>query len=734
MLYSFDNFSLNTEERTLKRHKETIALTPKVFDTLVLLVKNHDRVVSKDELLNAIWPERFVEEANLTQNISVLRRALGERASGKKYIATFSGRGYRFLEPLLATEPSPEEFQQGEYAPDPLPEKVPLPARMLMPKYRGLALTGGCAALFLIGTALGFSRLHPRRESQSVAAGDAPALEPTGLVRTAVRMEGAQYQPAWSADGSQLAFAYSSANGSSASIYIQTEGQMHPRLIAGGSGKYSSPVFSPDGRSLAFLHVQPNLAEILIYDLATDKTRHLVTLMPHNYGLNCRQLDWSPAGDFLVVGDKEAANDPLSLYLVFLSNGSKVRLTYPDMDILGDTEPRFSPDGTQIAFIRMKYQYEFDVYLVPVTGGPVRKLTSHSGILGDVDWNTSKQVVYTGYQNGEFRMWQVNVGSASPHPVLASTIATDMPLQFSIARKARQIAFAGYRPDLNVWALDLSKAGEGQAAWKPVIRTPGQDITPFYSPDGKMVAFRSDVSGRLQIWVSRADGSDAKPLSTGSMAPSVMSWAPDSQSLIFCSPSARGIFQVSVSGRFGVRKISNMQASHPLYSVDGQSIFAQAGSFIYRIPVSGGHAQVISDQGGSPIRQSSDGHYVFFGHRRMDTTITRVDLKTGRQEVVVRSLIPGYRDAWALTTKGIYFLTEEAGKPVISFHDFATGSNRKVAAFAGSVPMIATSGFSVSPDGRTLLVVRADPTSASIQTADFSVPEEYATTSAPDGQ
>ena len=97
MLYSFDSFQLNTEERSLKRCENPIPLTPKVFETLLVLVENHDRVVSKDELLNSIWPERFVEEANLTQNVSVLRKALGEASSGKKYIATFSGRGYRFL-------------------------------------------------------------------------------------------------------------------------------------------------------------------------------------------------------------------------------------------------------------------------------------------------------------------------------------------------------------------------------------------------------------------------------------------------------------------------------------------------------------------------------------------------------------------------------------------------------------------------------------------------------------
>ena len=97
MIFQFDHYSLDTEKRTLTRRGVVVTLTPKVFQTLLVLVKNHERVMSKEELFTNIWPEQFVEESNLTQNISVLRKALEETASGKKYIVTFHGHGYRFL-------------------------------------------------------------------------------------------------------------------------------------------------------------------------------------------------------------------------------------------------------------------------------------------------------------------------------------------------------------------------------------------------------------------------------------------------------------------------------------------------------------------------------------------------------------------------------------------------------------------------------------------------------------
>jgi DNA-binding winged helix-turn-helix (wHTH) protein len=93
----FANFEIDLEERQLRRDGSTIPLTPKVYQILVYLIKNRDRLCPKEELLASIWPDRVVEEANLTQSISVLRKALDEGANGVKHIGTFPGKGYRFL-------------------------------------------------------------------------------------------------------------------------------------------------------------------------------------------------------------------------------------------------------------------------------------------------------------------------------------------------------------------------------------------------------------------------------------------------------------------------------------------------------------------------------------------------------------------------------------------------------------------------------------------------------------
>jgi DNA-binding winged helix-turn-helix (wHTH) protein len=96
-MYEFGAFSLDSAERVLSRDGSSLTLTPKVFDTLLCLVRNRGRLLTKDELLKEIWPDTFVEEVNLAVNISTLRKALGENPQDGRYIVTVPGHGYRFV-------------------------------------------------------------------------------------------------------------------------------------------------------------------------------------------------------------------------------------------------------------------------------------------------------------------------------------------------------------------------------------------------------------------------------------------------------------------------------------------------------------------------------------------------------------------------------------------------------------------------------------------------------------
>jgi len=126
--YDFGRFRLKVAERVLLREGELVPLTPKVFDILVTLVEHGGQVVAKDDLMRRVWPNTFVEEGNLTQNISLLRKALGESPGGVQFIETVPRRGYRFVaDTNQAWHEEPIHTSVEDSAPPATPPVVSIP-------------------------------------------------------------------------------------------------------------------------------------------------------------------------------------------------------------------------------------------------------------------------------------------------------------------------------------------------------------------------------------------------------------------------------------------------------------------------------------------------------------------------------------------------------------------------------------------------------------------------------
>ncbi len=106
-LYEFGPFRLDPQRRLLSRGTDPVPLTPKVIETLVVLIENRERVVSKEDLMKMLWPDSFVEKSNLSQNVFVLRKALGDSSQEKRYIVNVPGRGYQFSEAVREVEDAP---------------------------------------------------------------------------------------------------------------------------------------------------------------------------------------------------------------------------------------------------------------------------------------------------------------------------------------------------------------------------------------------------------------------------------------------------------------------------------------------------------------------------------------------------------------------------------------------------------------------------------------------------
>src|SRR6185295_12002251 len=112
-ILDFDGFTVDLGSRVLLRGDRQVALTPKAFDTLAVLLERPGEVLPKEQLLERVWPDTFVEEGILTQNIYTLRKALQEAGGKRDYIETVPRRGYRFAGPIAEREQAAEPIRQA---------------------------------------------------------------------------------------------------------------------------------------------------------------------------------------------------------------------------------------------------------------------------------------------------------------------------------------------------------------------------------------------------------------------------------------------------------------------------------------------------------------------------------------------------------------------------------------------------------------------------------------------
>ncbi|MEQ1605080.1 MAG: winged helix-turn-helix domain-containing protein [Pyrinomonadaceae bacterium] len=559
-LYEFGEFRLDSSERTLRRSGEMIVLPPRVFDTLNLLVQRNGTVISKQEMMDSIWPDAFVEEANLTQNIYLLRKTLGKTPNEKDWIETLPRKGYIFSGNVELLGPEiPDADGTGEAA-----AVVPVPTR----RFRfavgiiGLVLFAGLAtgAYFISRRETGGPTEKKPAFRKLTAAGNAefPVISPDGRSFGFVR-EGYLYvQPIdkdepkliklpentkcgfiqFTPDGRSIAFRAESRFVMGGDIYEIGIGGGEPRVIA--RNVWSGISFSRDGKQAAFIRDQreSNRHSIVIQNLATGAERELASVAdPASYVLFSAPA-WSPDGSKIVVSTISRESQAPRSQLVVYDTATGAAQEFAPRPLRRFDQAAWLPDGTAILAIAREAQTYFQIWKISYPDGRLSRVTNDNNIYRSLSISADGRRIISGDYTTFSHVWtasaanfnaqkQITFGNLSRDGILGMQWTPDGGLIYS----SRVFG-----------SVDLWKSGPGELDRAQLTKEAGDvNGNPALAPDGKTLYFTSTRTGSSQIWRMDMSGGSQTQITFGDKENNTQPQiSPDGQTLYYFRRSRDG--------------------------------------------------------------------------------------------------------------------------------------------------------------------------------------------------
>lgn len=645
-LYSFGVFTLDAEENVLRREGMPVPLTPKMFELLLVLVQNHGRILDKDFLLGAVWPDSFVEEGNITFNIRQLRIALGDDAQSPIYIETVPRRGYRFVASIedVAVEESPSETSSTATDDKNTQTETSGYKRLFSP-------VGLIAALLIGAIAIGiwFTRSKWKESAPLLSSSFASEkLSTTGTVFTA----------AISPDGKKAV--YSVRSGSKQSVWLrEMETASNVQIIPPTNEDYYDLKFSPDEkfiyfvRSIRGIEKRTDIYRVPIYggipEKIVDKTGEQISISPDGSKISFFRFPRQP-------------EEWCSLYIADAKDGKNERklLSLPNPIRIGSVD--ISPDGKKIAFAAGQSENaanEFSVSEFDLETGIERLITQEKFFnIKDLTWLPDQSgllLTASRVPNKYFRIWHLSTKNGTAEPLTKDWEAYSI---VSLDSEAKYLVSTQFKQDFRLNIFDLENPKERR-----------------FLVDGTRAAFARDrkiyyaaiSSGNDEIWTINPDGSGQRQLTSdiaGDTRPIVSA---DSKTIYF------------VSNRSGQAHVWRMNA-------DGSDV-----------------RQVTKSVGGAPVFASTDARTLYYKHP-IKGTLWTISLENGEE----KEFLGQSKNFFAFSPDGSMIAYEEKKSDGLVLTIVASSDLKPIRSF--TLPKESPRFIEVDwmPDGKSMLILMAD--------------------------
>ena len=508
-------------------------ISVKAMQVLLVLVAHHRKVVSREALLEWVWSDTLPSDDVLTQAVTQIRKAFGDERESRRYMETISKGGYRLIAdvtwlptqqvpdvPMAATEVpqvagNPATALDGQdmsfVGDDVVPPESPLSAPQ-----RGRvrsAIFAACSCLALLLGYVGYSwrdSLYPRLTSAANPADQNAAIHVEALPYTLIAAQPAlEIQPSLSPDGSLVAYSMpTGTEGVGNAIHVQATDAVPPTVLT-EPPKYSSdvaPRWSPSGREIAFMRISGETCELSVVPASGG--------VPRSVGpcpdLQMRKYDWLPDGHGLIAGSADDQKHGARLSILDLRTGEWTPIRYEATTGDVDFDPHVSPDGRWVVFRRNVSNSDF--WRMPLAGGKPERLTKlGSNIYGWAWMPDGKSLVFS-YLDEQVQIARVDLASGA-----IRKLGVQDATWLDIAARAPVMTFAVVSRQTGIYRR-RNPAGDASDTAERLFPSSGSELLPGISPNGRHIAFYSNRTRSLRLWVGRM-GDPRSVSSVGGLLP-----------------------------------------------------------------------------------------------------------------------------------------------------------------------------------------------------------------------
>jgi Tol biopolymer transport system component/DNA-binding winged helix-turn-helix (wHTH) protein len=601
--FRFSEFELDGTKRLLFKEGEQIALHPKTFDLLELLVARRGEILSKDELLETIWEGQFVEESNLTVHVSTLRKTLGEVRGENRFILTVPGKGYKFIGEESEVE-NEITFESHEYSRFSISEIVgDIENKQLIRKQSSRNFSYfyllPFAFLLIFGGYFWF-RSENRKTVVPFAQMQIRQLTNNGKVEIA----------ALSPDGKL--FAYVTDDFGKKTLWLgQTDGGNSIKLRPPAETIYNSLAFSHENDKLYFLirdenNENPTLFRMPVLGGASEKIHENINdfaLSPDGKQIAFAKFDYVEKKNILVVRDLNGGSEREIV--------SPFPVPYPSLS--------FSPDGKTLAFSGVTDQDNHNAFTAQISTGEIKQITKQNfGEIEKTAWSADgNRLILTAREDRvwsgvpQFHVWNIDISGGNNNQITTDLSSYHGALSLS----GNSLLTIEHRQMENIWVAPAENLSDAkQITFGSFGRYDGL-WGLGWTPDNRLIYDSSNTQSQI-ISVMNDDGSNQKELTSPGFIDSSLEVSKDGRYVIFHSSRNGGfdIWRMDINGEHPLQLTFGKENYQPTISPDSLFVYYKSNETgiggLRRISIDGGESVALTDKETSWSCVSPDGKFI----------------------------------------------------------------------------------------------------------------------------